>query len=69
MTIEFGYITLFAAAFPLAPLISLVYHLVEVRASPNDMFYQIPVIVIVIGRQHVIAVLFLLRCYYRMQSY
>jgi Calcium-activated chloride channel len=33
MVIEFGYISMFAAAFPLAAAISLVYNLVEMKSD------------------------------------
>jgi len=47
MVIQYGYITLFAASFPLAPLMALINNLIEIRtdafkflSSYNKPFYQ-----------------------------
>jgi len=40
MVIQFGYIVLFAPAFPLAPFFSMITNLIEIRINLNNMAYN-----------------------------
>jgi len=40
IVLQFGYVTMFAPAFPLAPFFSMISNLIEIKTNMNNMAHQ-----------------------------